>query len=98
MELMDKSLHQLYKLVYDQLKLTIPESIVGKMIEAVSLITFSHLRGEGDLYCSALMSDAWCYQTVKALHFLKTQLKVLHRGAKPRPFNIPTTPKPFCLS
>ena len=36
MELMDKSLHQLYKLVYDQLKLTIPEPIVGKMMEAVS--------------------------------------------------------------
>ena len=34
MELM--SLHQLYKLVYDQLKLTIPEPIVGKMMEMVS--------------------------------------------------------------
>ena len=36
MELMDKSLSQLYKLVYDQLKLRIPEPVLGKMIEAVS--------------------------------------------------------------
>ncbi|KAL5473918.1 hypothetical protein EMCRGX_G028485 [Ephydatia muelleri] len=55
MELMDKSLSQLYKLVYDQLKLRIPEPVLGKMIEAI----------------------------VKALHFLKSQLKVLHRDVKP---------------
>ena len=35
MELMDKSLDQLYKLVYRKLDLTIPESVVGKMAEAV---------------------------------------------------------------
>ena len=35
MELMDKSLHDLYKLVYGTLKLTIPEWVVGKMAEAV---------------------------------------------------------------
>ncbi|KAL5473917.1 hypothetical protein EMCRGX_G028484 [Ephydatia muelleri] len=55
MELMDKSLSQLYKLVYDQLKLRIPEPVLGKMIEAI----------------------------VKALHFLKSQLKILHRDVKP---------------
>ncbi len=36
MELMDHSLHQLYKLVYETLKLSIPEDIVGKMAESVS--------------------------------------------------------------
>ncbi len=36
MELMDHSLHQLYKLVYETLKLSIPEEIVGKMAESVS--------------------------------------------------------------
>ena len=36
MELMDKSLHHLYKLVYEKLKLTIPEEVIGKMAEAVS--------------------------------------------------------------
>ena len=36
MELMDKSLHDLYKLVYELLKLTIPEWVVGKMAESVS--------------------------------------------------------------
>ena len=36
MELMDKSLHQLYKLVYETLHLSIPEPVVGKMAEAVS--------------------------------------------------------------
>lgn len=35
MELMDRSLDQLYKLVYEKLKLRIPESVVGKMAEAV---------------------------------------------------------------
>jgi len=55
MELMDKSLHQLYKLVYDTLKLNIPENVVGKMAEA----------------------------TIKALHFLKFKLNVLHRDVKP---------------
>ena len=37
MELMDKSLHDLYKLVYEKLHLTILEWVVGKMAEAVSL-------------------------------------------------------------
>ena len=36
MELMDKSLHDLYKLVYDKLKLSIPEPVIGKMAESVS--------------------------------------------------------------
>ena len=36
MELMDMSLHDLYKLVYDKLKLKIPEAVVGKMAESVS--------------------------------------------------------------
>ena len=31
------SLHDLYKLVYENLHLTIPEWVVGKMAEAVSL-------------------------------------------------------------
>ena len=37
MELMDTSLNDLYKLVYEKLHLTIPEWVVGKMAEAVSL-------------------------------------------------------------
>ena len=36
MELMDRCLDQLYKLVYEKLELTIPEPVVGKMAEAVS--------------------------------------------------------------
>ena len=35
MELMDKSLDQLYKLVHKKLKLTIPEPVIGKMALAV---------------------------------------------------------------
>ena len=37
MELMDVSLHHLYKMVYDKLKLAIPEPVVGKMAESVRL-------------------------------------------------------------
>ena len=37
MELMHKSLHLLYKLVYETLKLNIPEDILGKIAEAVSI-------------------------------------------------------------
>ena len=37
MELMDSSLQQLYKLVYETLKLRIPEDVVGKMAESVHL-------------------------------------------------------------
>jgi hypothetical protein len=55
MELMDTSLNDLYKLVYEKLHLTIPEWVVGKMAEA----------------------------TVKALHYLKANLNVLHRDVKP---------------
>jgi len=44
MELMDKSLHQLYKLVYDTLKLNIPENVVGKMAEAVRNIRCIHVQ------------------------------------------------------
>ena len=35
MELMDRCLDQVYKLVYEKLKLSIPEAVVGKMAEAV---------------------------------------------------------------
>ena len=44
MELMDKSLHQLYKLVYDTLKLNIPENVVGKMAEAVRNVRCIHMQ------------------------------------------------------
>ena len=37
MEMMDKSLHEVYKLVYDKLGLRIPEEVVGKMAESVSV-------------------------------------------------------------
>lgn len=36
MELMDKSLHALYRVVYEQLKQTIPLPVLGKMAESVS--------------------------------------------------------------
>ena len=36
MELMDRSLHELYKLVYDKLGERIPELVLGKMAESVS--------------------------------------------------------------
>lgn len=55
MEIMHRSLHEVYKLVYDKLKLRIPELVVGRMAES----------------------------TLKALHFLKEELKVLHRDVKP---------------
>ena len=42
MELMDRSLHDLYKLVYEKLHLTIPEWVVGKMAEAVSFMAHIH--------------------------------------------------------
>ena len=44
MELMDKSLHQLYKLVYEKLKLTIPEKVIGKMAEAVGYFENTEVR------------------------------------------------------
>ena len=40
MELMDRCLDQLCKLVYEKLKLTIPEAVVGKMAESVSLSSY----------------------------------------------------------
>ena len=36
MELMDKSLHALYRVVYEQLKQSIPLPVLGKMAESVS--------------------------------------------------------------
>jgi hypothetical protein len=36
MELMDKSLHALYRVVYEQLKQAIPLPVLGKMAESVS--------------------------------------------------------------
>ena len=36
MEMMDRSLHEVYKLVYDKLHLRIPEPVVGRMAESVS--------------------------------------------------------------
>ena len=36
MEMMDRSLHDLYKLVYDKLHLHIPDNVVGRMSESVS--------------------------------------------------------------
>ena len=36
MELMDKSLHALYRLVYEQLHQSIPLPVLGKMAESVS--------------------------------------------------------------
>ena len=42
MELMDRCLDQLYKLVYKKLELTIPETVVGKMAEAVSNTQHTH--------------------------------------------------------
>lgn len=36
MEIMHRSLHEVYKLVYDKLKLRIPELVVGRMAESVS--------------------------------------------------------------
>ena len=88
MELMDRSLHDLYKLVYEKLHLIIPEWVVGKMADAVSshrhspshtyTYTFSFfLTHTHILYLSLSLS-----QTVKALHYLKANLNVLHRGTK----------------
>ena len=36
MELMDKSLHALYRVVYEKLKQSIPLPVLGKMAESVS--------------------------------------------------------------
>lgn len=71
MELMDKSLHQLYQLVYKKLHLTIPEPVIGKMALSVSC----HMTISQSDCCNTL-----CLQVVKALHFLKFNLKVMHRG------------------
>lgn len=71
MELMHKSLHEVYKLVYDKLGLRIPEPVVGRMAESVSFqITLS----------VSVYNCIHFTQTLKALHFLKEELKVLHRG------------------
>ena len=71
---MDRCLDQLYKLVYEKLKLTIPEAVVGKMAESVSHSSLS-------LSLVALIVMYIVSQTIKALHFLKSTLNVLHRGA-----------------
>lgn len=39
MELMDKSLRQLYDLVYGTLKTSIPEPVIGKIALSVSSVT-----------------------------------------------------------
>ena len=75
MELMDKSLHQLYKLVYEQLHLSIPEWVVGKMAEAVSH-KLTHVYST----CCMKYFSSEPSQTMKALHYLKANLNVLHRG------------------
>ena len=73
---MDRCLDQLYKLVYEKLKLTIPEAVVGKMAESVS-----HSSLSLSLSLVALIVMYIVSQTIKALHFLKSTLNVLHRGA-----------------
>ena len=55
MELMDMSLHDLYKLVYENLHLTIPEWVVGKMAEAVSLFLRPSLSGFS-VHCDVCLS------------------------------------------
>lgn len=72
MELMDMSLHDLRLLVYERLKKAIPEAVLGKMAESVSVFT-------GLSYCY----DTFIFlfgQTLKALIYLKKKLNVLHRG------------------
>lgn len=72
MELMDKSLHALYRVVYEQLKQSIPLPVLGKMAESVSQhMTIMHCINDNNLYL---------LQTLKALYYLKTELNVLHRG------------------
>ena len=44
MELMDKSLHALYRVVYEQLKQSIPLPVLGKMAESVSGQSLSILK------------------------------------------------------
>ena len=75
MELMDRCLDQLYKLVYEKLKLTIPEAVVGKMAESVSHSSLSLSLSPVAVIVMCIVS-----QTIKALHFLKSILNVLHRG------------------
>ena len=85
MELMDRSLDQLYKLVYEKLKLRIPESVVGKMAEAVRSL-YKYLACDLLLFfivfclLYVLIMFIFSLQIVKALHFLKANLNVLHRG------------------
>lgn len=69
MELMDMSLHDLRILVYERLRLSIPENVLGKIAESVST-------------CILMRSSSHCnlLQTLKALIYLKTKLNVLHRG------------------
>ena len=58
MELMDRCLDQLYKLVYEKLKLRIPEAVVGKMAEAVRHYMYTryvHVHNFPDLIYSRLM-------------------------------------------
>ena len=77
MELMDRCLDQLYKLVYEKLKLRIPEAVVGKMAEAVRHYLYTRYVRVDLLSPDVLLIS---FQTVKALHFLKANLNVLHRG------------------
>ena len=82
MELMDRCLGQLYKLVYKKLELTIPETVVGKMAEAVSNTHNTHTQHNITSTNTHTLHSLThiLLQTVKALHFLKANLNVLHRG------------------
>lgn len=77
MELMSTSLDKFYKYVYCALDNVIPEEILGKITLAVS-------RGSLFLQLNNLQkSNAFSLfpqQTVKALNYLKENLKIIHRG------------------
>ena len=77
MELMDRSLEELYRLVYGKLKENIPELVIGKM--ALSVGTPPCLLHLSNYSLPPLLS-LLLFQTLKALTYLHDKLNVMHRG------------------
>ena len=71
MELLDTSMDKLANRVYHELHSTIPENIVGKMTVSVSSSSSSQ---------TPLLTYFLSHQVIKALSYLKTELKIIHRG------------------
>lgn len=80
MEVMDMSLDKFYSKVYKHGR-SIPEDILGNISFAVSAEKCSILQRNKVQF--VLSNGARIFQVVSALHYLHSQLRVIHRDVKP---------------